>query len=241
LSSEQLAGTVEPRQIFDTHVTDLQKFLQFMRDDLAIPKTNVLAWSMGSTTVVGCFTPEHLSTTQSLLPFMKRIILWDAPSIGFGIPPTPTAKALFSREHFIEYVASFCIYPEEYLMSRVPGVATQIFPFQGSTLDDPQYPVWAKKAVDLHSIAGNNRSNISNDPTTVQQKYREAHHNLAKAAVEKQVLYGTRAIPENLEGAWVSRDWIVEGGGSCKVIVMEGLNHFAHFHEPVKMWNALRE
>jgi hypothetical protein len=60
-------------------------------------------------------------------------------------------------------------------------------------------------------VEGNSRATISHDPT------RESHRYCAESTVTKQVLYGTRALPENLEGSWISRDWILEGGWECKV------------------------
>jgi hypothetical protein len=34
-------------------------------------------------------------------------------------------------ETFIDYVSAFCIYPEEYLVSRTPNIATPSFPLPG--------------------------------------------------------------------------------------------------------------
>ena len=59
---------------------------------------------------------------------------------------------------------------------------------------------------------------ITNDAGLTEETAREAHRLLGGIeGIGKEVLYGTRAVPENLEGCWVSRDWIEEGGVTCKV------------------------
>jgi hypothetical protein len=192
-----------------------------MQKELAIPSNGVtiLAWSMSTAVIMGLFTPEHLPKTKTYIPFLERIIFWDPPTIGVhGQPPTPTGQALFRPETFIDYVASFFNYPSDYLTSRVPNKSTVVFPREGSTLDSPEYPIWAEKAVDMTTREANSLPRISNDPALVELKAREAHHLLGgTSGIVKEVMYGTRAVPENLEGCWLSRDWIEEGGGTCKV------------------------
>jgi len=114
-------------------------------------------------------------------------------------------EALFRPKTSINYVSSFFKFPPEYLANRIPSDpnVTEIFPFEGRTLDDPNYPAWSEKAVDLRSRIGNSHSRISNDVSKGTEKSREANHLLVKANVQKEVLYGTRAVPENLEGAWL--------------------------------------
>lgn len=255
LSPAQENGSVSPRELYDVLVNDLHGVLKFTRDDLAIPVkggVRMLAWSMSSAIVLGLFTPEHISTTTTFFPFLKRVIFWDPPLMGVhGLPPTATGLKLFRMETFIDYVATFFDYPPEYLSSRTRGKFADVFTSNGTTLDSPGYAEWAKKAQDLRSSLPNRLPCIADDRAQLQEKSREAHHILGKANVSKQVLYGTRATPENLEGCWASRDWIEEAGGICKVIhnmiyrlirqvtVVENVNHFAHFHEPEKLWKAL--
>jgi hypothetical protein len=173
---------------------------------------------MSSSAVLGLFTPEHFPTTQKFLPFIKRVIFWDPPTMGVhGIPPTPTGLKYFRPETFIEYVASFFKYPDEYLRSRTPGKFRQVFESEGSTLDSPGFSEWAEKAVDLRSSIPNRHPCMADDRSRLQEKSQEAHRILADVDVEKEVLYGTRAVPENLEGCWMSRDWIEEAGGTCQV------------------------
>jgi pimeloyl-ACP methyl ester carboxylesterase len=221
LSPEQESGSVPPRELYDILVNDLHGVLRFMRDNLAVPVkggVTILAWSMSSSIVLGLFTPEHISTTKQFLPFLKRVIFWDPPLMGVhGLPPTATGIKFFRIETFIQYVAAFFDYPAEYLSSQTPGKFTEIFTPTGSTLDSPGYLAWMKKAVDLRSSMANRHPCIANDRAHLEEKSREAHRILGKTDLTKEVLYGTKATPENLEGCWVSRDWIKEGGGSCKV------------------------
>ena len=221
LSPEQESGSVPPRELYDILVNDIHGVLRFMRDCLAVPVkggVTILAWSMSSSIVLGLFTPEHISTTKQFLPVLKRVIFWDPPLMGVhGLPPTPTGIKLFRIETFIQYVAAFFDYPAEYLSSRTPGKFTEIFTPNGSTLDSPGYLEWMKKAVDLRSSMANRHPCIANDRAQLEEKSREAHRILGKTDLTKEVLYGTKATPENLEGCWVSRDWIEESGGSCKV------------------------
>jgi|SRR5277367_5463815 hypothetical protein len=114
-----------------------------MRDDLAVPVkggVTILAWSMSSSIVLGLFTPEHISTTDQYLPFLKRVIFRDPPLMAvYGFPATATTLKLFKLETFIEYAAAFFDYPPEYLSSRTSGKFAQIFTSNGSTLDSPGY------------------------------------------------------------------------------------------------------
>lgn len=195
-----------------------------MRKELDIPNSvTVLAWSMSTAVIMGLFTPEHLPKTKSYIPFLERIIFWDPPTIGVhGQPPTPTGLALFRPDSFIDYVASFFIYPAEYLTSGIPNKSTKIFSREGSTLDDPDYSAWAENAVDMNTRDANSHPRITNNPALIEEKAREAHRLLGGTSeLVKEVLYGTRAVPENVEGCWLSRDWIEEGGGTCKVLYIE--------------------
>lgn len=222
LSPAQESGSVSPREFYDILVNDLYSILKFLSDDLAIPVqggVTILAWSMSSAIVLGMFTPEHIATTTQFLPFLKRIVFWDPPTTGVhGLPLTPTGQKLFRLETFIEYVAAFFDYPSEYLSLRICGKFTDVFTSKGSTLESPAYAEWAKKAVDLRSTIPNILPRIADDRARLQEKSREAHQGLGKTDITKQVLYGTRATPENLEGCWASRDWIEEGGDICKVL-----------------------
>jgi hypothetical protein len=184
-----------------------------MNHELSIPTTNgitILVWSMPSAVVIGLLTPFRLPKRRHNLPFVKRAILWDAPSNGFGFPPTPTGFSSvwkLSLIMFLHFVSTL----KNTWFPALPTSQPQAFPFQGSILQDPGYAAWAENAVDLRSVEGNSRATISHDPT------RESHRYCAESTVTKQILYGTRALPENLEGSWISRDWILEGGWECKV------------------------
>jgi hypothetical protein len=212
--------TMSPRELYDILIADIHTFLSFMQNELNVPDgVTILAWSLSSAVVMGLFTPEHLSKTKSSIPFLERIIFWDPPANAVhGQPVTATGRVYFRLETFIDYVASFFNYPSEYLTSREPNKATQVFSFEGSTLEDPEYPAWAEKAVDMSTREANLLPRITNDPALTEKTAREAHRLLGGTeGLVKEVLYGTRAVPENLEGCWVSRNWIEESGGTCKV------------------------
>jgi len=194
-----------------------------MQRDLNVPNgVTILAWSMSTAVIMGLFTPEHLPKTKTYFPFLERTIFWDPPTIGVhGQPPTPTGRALFNPATFINYVALFFKYPAEYLTDCAPNKSTEVFPYEGSTLDSPEYAAWAEKAVDMSTREANSHPRIANDVSLVEEKAREAHRLLGSTKeVVKEVLYGTRAVPENLEGCWLSRDWIEDGGGICKVFYL---------------------
>ena len=48
----------------------------------------------------------------------------------------------------------------------------------------------------------------------MKEKVREAHRLPGRGNVQKQVLCGTKYLPDCTEGPWVSRDWIEEAGGA---------------------------
>jgi hypothetical protein len=102
---ELVSADQNPRELYDTHLQNFHSHNKWHHNSRVV-------WSMSSVVVIGLFTPFHLPKTKHNLPFVKRAILWDAPSIGFGIPPTPTGKLLFRMETFIDFVTAFCIYPE---------------------------------------------------------------------------------------------------------------------------------
>jgi hypothetical protein len=51
-------------------------------------------------------------------------------------------------------------------------------------------------------------------------KAKEAHSILAGLNLEIQVIFGSKTIPDSIEGAWITRDWIEETGANCKVSIL---------------------
>jgi pimeloyl-ACP methyl ester carboxylesterase len=82
---------------------------------------------------------------------------------------------------------------------------------------------------------------IDDNVLKVMEKARSAHHNLPKLDVKKAVIYGTKSVPECVEGCWTSRDWIQEAGGKGQEFIIQDVNHFVQFHEPKKLLKAIME
>jgi hypothetical protein len=218
LSPDEMSGNVPPRKLYDLHVLDIQNLVQYMRNELKISRLTILVWSASCSAILGLFTLEHLPVTQTFFPFVERIVIWEPPTpVVLDMPRTATGIAHRVIGEFPAHVALFISNPPDYLADRIVGKYTQVFPSEGSTLNDPDYPSWSKSTMDLHSWPANFRALISNDRVEMKDKVREACHNLAHANVRKGVLYGTKALPDCIEGCWVVRDWIEEVGGHCAV------------------------
>jgi pimeloyl-ACP methyl ester carboxylesterase len=233
------------RQLYDILIDDLFAILRILRDDLGIKHLTLFAWSQGNNIVQGLFTPEHLPTTTSLLPFLQGVVLWEIATIGAqGLPHTATGVKYFNHETVVsvlDYIGGFFAYPDGYITTSTPFQSHEVFEIAKNTIEDPGFPKWAEKAQDLRSLVPSLFPCIDNDPSKITEKAREAHHNLAKLDIKKAVIYGTKAPPECIEGCWVSRDWIQEVGGKCKVVILKDGNHFVHFHEPERLWRAMIE
>lgn len=227
------------RQLYDILVNDLLAILRTLRDDMGIKECILLAWSQGNNIAQGLFTPEHLSATTNLLPFLQAVILWEPSIIALGFPPSPTAQKYLNMERFLDYVGGFYMYPEEYLAKHIPCKTNDVFETDKSTVDDPEYVAWSEKAQDTRSLTPNLFAKLDNDPSKVAEKAREAYHGLARFDVKKAVIYGNRTCPECIEGCWISRDWIQEGGGDCQVFIIDDANHFVQLHEPEKLWECM--